>query len=907
MPGTGQFTGNSGNSVGRATNNQPTSPGTAHTVGRATNYNAIPPTNPTQLDSGAAVDSKSVSTDRQFSQTQNDALASIVNKTQPNAPTTITTAPANSSFNARLDSLGLSFNPTANPLNELANYTYHIRFFLTNEISAFNNINPLNPNSDGMIKYVIAESGVTAGFNVTELIMQASTAPNSRKRNMFFATEFSMTIVEPLNLSLMDKIYAAAKELNIKNHLTCPYFLEVWFTGYNEDGTIVSPNLFYNIYRVAIRDVQVSTTQVGSTYSIKLIVYDGLGEMNQLATAQSSLKIKAITLSDFFLGLQDSLNNMAGNINNDGVRRNTYQFIYPDAWKSWNIKPQDLDKQVARQTDMSASLLGNQTVISITKGQGFETIVNYAVYLCQDAQKWITGETTGGATLSDHAIIRYVTVYVDIEIKQPYWDPVMQDYTKIITYTLVPTETVKAFTDIAAVNNAQKPATQQAKLQYLIQQNRLAKRYDYIYTGLNTEVLNLDIKIDNYWAINIPTWNQNNSYYQYSQGPLAAQDSQGYLQQKGLLPEDKPSPIAARIASIDQSLNGGTAFGNASYANGQPVNDYSNRNIRYTESLLEQRSSLVNQQAYNTVGPGAAFSGPSTSSAASSASGQTLTANLSSGSSAANRAAALAAERNFSYTPNVPTTRQTALASIFIEDLSNSNIFSPLPLPISGRQDPKPTNINAQQNADQSKVKPVRDPQAFADGTGFVGAIFGNLFDPTAFMNIEMTVRGDPWWIPLGNLQQTVLAKRLVGNQSVNNSVNSKNAQFLGGDNCVLVEYRVGAIIDDATGLAKFGSDGADFVNGIYVITEVTNTFSHGKFTQVLKGFKDILAQTNAPKVAPALPSYANPRQGDNVGRDPGMGSAGGAGTGLAPSYKGAITLGDQPLGTPGLTSTYSD
>lgn len=824
--------------------------------GRAANTVALAPVSPTVLDQTAAL---KVASNRALDSTFSDqSRASIASKLGDTTASSLP-IPANSSFDARLASLGLNFSPRGNPLNALANYTYHIRFFLTNEITAFNNIDPANPNSNNMVKYVVAESGVTAGFNIVDLTMEAITAPDNRKRNMFQATEFSMTIVEPLNLSLLDKIYTAAQMLGIKNHLKCPFFLEIWFTGYDENGVIVAPNQFYNIYRVMVTDVQAATTAAGSTYTLKLIVYDAIGEMNQISTPQSALKIKAVTLSDFFMGLESALNNMAGNVNNDGVRRNTYKFVYPDQWKTWNIKPSDTDKQVARQTDMTASLLGNQTVITIAKGQGIENIVNFAVYLSQDVQKWITGEdsaTTGGATLSDHAIIRYVVVYSDVVINEPYWDPVLQDYIRQITYTLVPTETVKAYTDLATANTALKPQTQLAKLQYLIEKNRLVKRYDYIYTGLNTEILQLDIKIDNYWAINIPTWNQNNSYYQHAQGPLAAQESQGWLQQKGLLPLEKPTAIAARILQIDQALNGTTqGSASSSYANGQVVNDYSSRNIRYTEALLEEKSNLQNQQAYNIRGPGAAFNGPSTSSTTASTSGNTISGNLSSGSMAAARAAEIAAANKTVPAPTAQTARQTALASVFIEDLATINLSRPLPLPLSGIQDPKPTNINAQQNADQSKVSTDRDPQSYANGTGFVGAIFGNLFDKTAFMNVDMTIRGDPWWIPLGNLQQTVLAKRLVGNQAINNnSVNSNNAAFIGGDNCVLLEYRAGVVIDENTGLAKSGPAGADFVNGIYVITNVTNTFSHGKFTQQIKGFKDILSQSPAAKIPPGGP-----------------------------------------------------
>ena len=554
------------------------------------------------------------------------------------------------------------------------------------------------------------------------------------------------------------------------------------------------------------------------------------------------------------------MNNMAGNINNDGVRRNTYKFVFPDQWKTWNIKPADLDKQVARQTEMSASLLGNQTVISIAKGQAIESIINFAVYLCQDAQKWITGEANaspGGASQAEHSIIRYVTIFSDVKIVDPYWDPVLQDYTKLITYTMVPSESVKSYTDLSAAKDAIKPTTQLAKLQYLVQNNRIAKRYDYIYTGLNTEVLSLDIKIDNYWAINVPTWNQNNSYYQYSQGPLAAQDSQGWLQQKGLLPQEKPSPSAVRIAQIDRILNG-QQNGTASYANGQPVNEFTGPS-RLEDKLMEEKAALQSQIQAGQRERAIAQNGPSTSSG--STNNSTINSNLSPGAAAAAKVVANANANSTAANTPPNTPRAAALASRFIEDLKNANLNEPPPYPLVGMQDPKPTSINAQQNADQPKVKPLQDPQAYADGTGFVGAIFGNLFDRTAFLEIDLGIRGDPWWIPYSNITQAVLANRLAGNQAVvNNGTTAGQAEFLGGDNEILLQYRVGAVYDESTGLANIGSTGGDFVNGLYIVTNITNVFSHGKFTANLHCMKDILSQTVD---VPSKP--ANPRAGDNV------------------------------------------
>jgi hypothetical protein len=56
----------------------------------------------------------------------------------------------------------------------------------------------------------------------------------------------------------------------------------------------------------------------------------------------------------------------------------------------------------------------------------------------------------------------------------------------------------------------------------LINTNALVKEYDYIFTGLNTEVINFDISIDSAWQISIPQWSALNTYYNFVQGVIYA-------------------------------------------------------------------------------------------------------------------------------------------------------------------------------------------------------------------------------------------------------------------------------------------------------------------------------------------------------------------------------------------------
>jgi hypothetical protein len=773
--------------------------------------------------------------------------------------------PANSSFEARLASYGLDFNPYPNPLNEYANYTYHIRWFLTSETEAYDNVNPSNPNSDKLTKTVIAESGVTAGFNIVELVIKASTTANKQKRNMWNLSEFTMIISEPLGLSLFDKIYYSAQEIGVINHTKCPYFIEVWFNGYDEDGNLAAPNLYYNMYRVMIADVQASATHVGTTYNIVFNADNHNGEVNINATPLSAVSIPCTTLAEFFDKLAVVMNQQQATVNNDGIIRTKYKFVYPDIWKNWSMRPANTDKHVNRGTDMSDDGRPNVTVIKLVKGMAIENIVNQVVYQCVDAQDWITGAGGGVAanagTQADQALIGYVTVYASSKITG--FDPVTRNYISEVTYTLFRSESLKAFTDMKSVQEAQKATTQQEKLRYLVEKKRLVKRYDYIYTGLNTEVITFDIKINMLWAFNTPSWSQGNSYYQYAIPAVANQESQDYLNAKGLVPPSFFPLDAAEARALDKALTINTALGSV------PVGT----NVVEAAAALTSATNRANLIRSNLP----------------------VFFDQSSGQIALNAAQAKnpVLQQFAQRTNNYINTRRNTLATKYAEDTANkvNELKAPPPLPLVAVFDTQPTAQNASQSSDQSKTEVTRDAQSFAPGTGFVGAVFGNLFDErtTEFQIIDMEIRGDPWWIPMSNMTQDLVAFKLTNNSAANaaeyflTANEGDKASYLGGDNCFLLQFRVGVVIDETTGLAVNDSLGADFFNGIYGVQDVTNTFTHGKFTQILYASKDILSQ-NPVDLKPISGNSATPI--DDYRAPPGQGRQQEA---FRPSFRGVF------------------
>ena len=810
---------------------------------------AIKSINPIKLDTGAIATTFTNAIQSEFTQLTNNVPALLTNMlvntvTSQLSNTNIRITGRNTSI---LQTLGSRFSSTPNPLSDYANYTYHIRFSMSNEIQAYNNVNKTKPDTNSVAKVIIAESGVTAGFNVVSLKTNAATSGNGVKRNMWVTTDYELVINEPLGLTLLDKIYYSARQLGVINHLRCPYFLEIWFRGYDEAGNILADNLHYSMNRVEILDINAVSTNVGTTYTMSLINDNGYAEMNAISTPYSGISVTASTLGEFMEQLQLKWNYIGTNINNDGILRNKYKISMPNEWRSWSLRNPEVLKQNSRNAPMIAEVQGTQTVITVSRGQSIEAIIDFAVYLCQEAQQWITGVGSvgpGAPSLETHGLIRYVSVYPKVEINTATpVDPVTGDYIRNITYYLLPTESVKAYTDMQTVKDINTPTVKENKLNYMIANNRLTKKYEYIYTGHNTEVLKFDFNLSNLWTIYQPTWIQSNSYDQYTFGALADINSVGYQQVKGILNRTVLSPIGI-LQALDSTI------GNTINTIISPITQLSSKLIESEQKIVSQINTQV-QKA--TSIPGILKISTSSDTPIS------FNFNNLISSTASNLEDRFAANFRLAQYSNLINKQQDKISGTtrFAEDAGVSKALSMLP--VIGQFDPMPTQQQARQNTDQNKISPNADPNSYAPGTGLVGSIISNVFSDDAFQNIELTIKGDPWWMPVSNVTQNTIAETIVGGSTAAANPTT-SANYLGGDNEILLEFRTGVIINEETGLAVTDESGADFFSGLYQVFNVTNMFGKGKFTQLLTCTRDVLT-TDIPQTTSGSPTTSRDRQ----------------------------------------------
>ena len=108
----------------------------------------------------------------------------------------------------------------------------------------------------------------------------------------------------------------------------------------------------------------------------------------------------------------------------------------------------------------------------------------------------------------------------------------------------------------------------------------------------------------------------------------------------------------------------------------------------------------------------------------------------------------------------------------------------------------------------------------------------------TDLYNLDITIIGDPYYIMQSGAGNYTSQQSQFSNLNVDGSMNHQN-----GEVDIEVNFRTPIDINQTTGLYSFSQAGNKTApvlaySGLYCVQEVTSTFSQGKFTQNLKGFR---------------------------------------------------------------------
>lgn len=360
---------------------------------------------------------------------------------------------------------------------------------------------------------------------------------SSNDRRLTSVTNIDMTIHEPLGLSLIQVIRGAAANAGFIDHVDAPYLLSVDYKGFDENGKFLTMDSAYQRkIPIKLTKMEVDVNQSGSIYTIKAVPFNEFGLVNRFNYTRQPMKLDSERdLASFCKSLTKKLNEQTEEEAKTGLydreANTTDHYIVTcdpllngkfvelksiDSYPMFDVTDTDIDTYYNQVNDVTQARINlekgsKQPRGQIDKGtaihelliQVMKTIKPYddwKEFLKQWASK-ADGELGDAIDklVSDDAKARFVRTnedkfYVDwfrvqttITLKQAY-DKVNKMHGKIIHYHIEPYK-------IHILNFAQPGV--HSKFRDFWQQNRkfiARKKYDYIFTGQNTEILDLNIK-----------------------------------------------------------------------------------------------------------------------------------------------------------------------------------------------------------------------------------------------------------------------------------------------------------------------------------------------------------------------------------------------------------------------------
>ena len=377
---------------------------------------------------------------------------------------------------------------------------------------------------------ILAQSASTIA-QVTSLNIESFTSPNQRQ-SISYSTKMRMNVVQPLGNTFLRNIYKAATLLDIKNHYSHPYFLQVYLKGRKADGTaeqeIPGTRRCYAIY---ITNITYRVELGGSTYDVQAIRTGNMGlvddhnlvadlEMQNIKTFDEFLKQLEKELASqerHFLGQSKLILDRykfrvagppieGGNPTNKFDKTNSDQFL--NAPIIFDGEEENSLGQNIADGGVKAEVEKNTAITEI-----LEKFINRNEWIykhSKNVREELSKSFAEGAVAKDDResfknllIDKFIpTVSTNSTIIK--YDPLRRDYAREFTYTinLVPMTTPSAAIREELQSN---PRYTKERIKNIIAKKRMIKRYDYFYTGLNLDVINFDINYNFQYVYGLDT------------------------------------------------------------------------------------------------------------------------------------------------------------------------------------------------------------------------------------------------------------------------------------------------------------------------------------------------------------------------------------------------------------------
>lgn len=746
-----------------------------------------------------------------------------------------------------------------NVLDGLHNYTYNWRFFMVNELQL-----KVNDYDTSKVQQItLAETGKTSIF-IDTVNMDVMYAPNESTLSAGRITT-TITIMEPHGANFLDLIYTAAANLRIQNWSKIPFYLELTFTGYDQEGNIrrIAGRPDPWMWRFQVTSIETEIDEGGSRYTLNAYSANDLAIAEQYGILPKAFQLESNTFLGMMQSLEDQWNEFEQEKNKESIAPLTqYKFIfYEDPgnnpsgfrlnWKDINVKSYNAEAPSRKRVYTS----GNPTEkAAFTQGYRVQKIIDSilsASDLSEKLKQYYPASFKKGEYYEELDNVSK-TYRMETSLIYTTYDILSNDYEKLIVYHIWPYDGLSQIITPATANGSvdgnpssvkqsRERAVAERMVKYYQDQRIIRRVYNYLFTGKNTDVLSIDLKYNNIWSAFLA---------EFAKGP----SKQVSIESRDLTTPEQRAQFKAFVSELAKHQDNTEQLVALSQNTQNQIKEYREKAEKLKVEAERARKSDPQLAERRDAAAAAA----------------TL------------RADDLAKLDILNITRNAANEQNT-------RRLENLRVNARYAEDLSSEQQPiTPTIIPVSINAISTKSAPVElqgIESHFYEGSNFLGALLNQMYSTRGsdWMQLRMDIRGDPHWLGfdqiskhrsyyqviksvVGSAGQNGRAIITKGEGSENKVIPIENlptdfkAHIKGeprpephnspryeiAEQAFIANFYTPSIFRDTDEFASISGDGSPkvhkksaFISGIYAVYKISHKFEGGLFTQSIEAKRD--------------------------------------------------------------------
>jgi len=346
-------------------------------------------------------------------------------------------------------------------------------------------------------------------------------------------TKIIMRLNEPAGVTILEKLKAAASNSGYKDHISAPYLLTIQFRGFDEQGKIVTADALATKRYIPIKIVKmnIKVNTAGAIYDLDCIPYNEVPYLNRYNFIRTNMKLEGSStgVRTFLQDFNNKLNKMTEDeakrkVFTDGMQ-DTYQITVDPSFADVPLKTNgdqvknsktvslndyevDPESTFLRNAEAATTAYKFNVAGELNANTAIIKVLEEAMTSLQPIQEVWTDwfqrttsnlrEKTGKQILSNVDIaslneedfkVKWFRIKAAIETDITRFDRLTKSHPKTIKFHIEPYDLhifrlVKPGLSLGGQNKV-----------------KVKKLYDYIFTGNNTDILDLDINYKVAWYI----------------------------------------------------------------------------------------------------------------------------------------------------------------------------------------------------------------------------------------------------------------------------------------------------------------------------------------------------------------------------------------------------------------------